>query len=57
MFVSLTEQRLLRESDYPLIERVLMGPLEGEAQIFIYEKGKVGDISEEVSEDAVLYLP
>ena len=42
------ETRVLQESDYPLMERVLMGPLEEEAKIYLRDKSMVKDISNEV---------
>ena len=42
------ETRVLQESDYPLMERVLMGPLEEEAKIYLRDKSMVEDISNEV---------
>ena len=40
--------QILASTDYPLIRRVLMGPLEEDSQIYIYEKGEAEEISEEV---------
>ncbi len=42
------ERRVLKESDYPLLERVLLGPIEDEAKIFIMEKDKTHEVSSEV---------
>ncbi len=42
------ERRVLREQDYPLLERVLLGPLENEAKIFIMEKAATHEVSVEV---------
>ena len=44
-----TERRVLKEADYPLLERVLLGPIEGEAKIFIMEKDKTHEVSSEVN--------
>jgi len=51
------ECRILGEYDYPLIERVLMGPLEDEANLYIYETGTITDISEIVARYSVLPEP
>ena len=44
-----TERRVLKEADYPLLERVLLGPIENEAKIFIMEKDKTHEVSSEVN--------
>ena len=44
-----TERRVLKEADYPLLERVLLGPIEDEGKIFIMEKDKTHEVSSEVS--------
>ncbi len=41
---------MLREADYPLVERVLLGPIEEEAKIFIMEKDKTHEVSSEVND-------
>ena len=48
----LLERRVLREGDYPLLERVLLGPIEDEGKIFIMEKDKTHEVSSEVSNRA-----
>ena len=44
-----SERRVLKEADYPLLERVLLGPIENEAKIFIMEKDKTHEVSSEVN--------
>ena len=41
---------MLQQTDYPLLEQVMQGPMEEEAKIFIKEKRTVQTISEEVWE-------
>lgn len=43
------EMYALKDQAYPLLERVLLGPLEDEVKIFIMEKHWIVDINEEVS--------
>ena len=45
------ERRVLKEADYPLLERVLLGPIEDEAKIFIMEKDKTHEVSSEVNKN------
>ena len=42
------ETRVLKDDNYPLLERVILGPLEDEASIFIMEKHRSHDITSEV---------
>ena len=46
--------KVLREKDYPLIERVMMGALEDNGKIYIMEKDKAFDISIEVGGSMIL---
>ena len=39
---------MLQETDHPLMERVISGPLEDNAKIFIMDKDKVDVITQEV---------
>ena len=39
---------MLEEGTYPLIERVMLGPLEDDAKVFIMDRDRVRDVSEEV---------
>jgi len=43
-----TETRTLRDGDVPLLERILLGPLEDNAKIFIIDRQQTIDITEEV---------
>ncbi|ELU08705.1 hypothetical protein CAPTEDRAFT_212368 [Capitella teleta] len=43
------ERRVLNASDYPLIERVIMGPVEDQAKISIMDRANVQAISEEIA--------
>ena len=45
----ISETRVLKDDDFPLIERVILGPLEDVAKIFIMDKGRVKEVNEEVS--------
>lgn len=42
------ETRALGDSDIPLLERIILGPLEDDAKIFIIERQQTFDITEEV---------
>lgn len=46
--VDVTETRTLRDGDVPLLERILLGPLEDNAKIFIIDRQQTIDITEEV---------
>ena len=45
---------MLQENDHPLMERVISGPLEDNAKIFIMDKDKVDVVTQEVSDKLCL---
>ncbi|KAK2160801.1 hypothetical protein LSH36_127g17013 [Paralvinella palmiformis] len=44
----ISETRVLKDDDFPLVERVILGPLEDVAKLFIMDKDKVKEVNEEV---------
>ncbi|XP_067618977.1 serine-rich adhesin for platelets [Eurosta solidaginis] len=51
------EQKRLKETDYPLISRVMMGPHEDVARLFLVDAKKTDEISNEVAQFLNLSLP
>ena len=43
-----SETKILKDTDFPLMERIIMGPLEEEAKIYLRDSSRVNDISKEV---------
>ena len=43
------EMRVLKDDSYPILERLLMGPIEEESKIFIMERHRTQEVSMEVS--------
>ena len=48
LIATYAETMTLKESEYPLTERVLNGPNEDDIKMFIMEKSRVYDINEQV---------
>ncbi|KAI0226795.1 Ras association domain-containing protein 2, partial [Lamellibrachia satsuma] len=48
--MSTGETRMLQENDHPLMERVISGPLEDNAKIFIMDKDKVDVVTQEMAQ-------
>jgi len=44
------EQRRLREDEYPLVTRILLGPHEDVARIFIVDRHSTSEVSNEVAQ-------
>ncbi|XP_054730461.1 serine-rich adhesin for platelets [Anastrepha obliqua] len=51
------EQKRLKETDYPLLTRVMMGPHEDVARLFLVDAKKTDEISNEVAQFINLSLP
>ncbi|XP_036323613.1 serine-rich adhesin for platelets [Rhagoletis pomonella] len=51
------EQKRLKETDYPLVTRVMMGPHEDVARLFLVDAKKTDEISNEVAQFINLSLP
>ncbi len=43
-----TERLLLRKDDYPLVQKILLGPIDEESKIVLMEKQGVQEVSPEV---------
>lgn len=46
---SLSEKQKLKNSDYPLIARILQGPCEQVSKVFLMEKDQVEEVTYDVS--------
>uniref|UniRef100_A0A0A1XAW4 Ras association domain-containing protein 2 n=2 Tax=Zeugodacus cucurbitae TaxID=28588 RepID=A0A0A1XAW4_ZEUCU len=51
------EQKRLKETDYPLLTRVMMGPHEDVARLYLVDAKKTDEISNEVAQFINLSLP
>ncbi|CAD6993418.1 uncharacterized protein LOC101453581 [Ceratitis capitata] len=51
------EQKRLKETDYPLVTRIMMGPHEDVARLFLVDAKKTDEISNEVAQFINLSLP
>ena len=57
MIFNLIEQRRLREDEYPLEVRVVLGPHENIARLFLVDKLSTPEISSDVAQFLNLSLP
>lgn len=48
--ILLTEQRMLREDEYPLVTRVMLGPHEDVAKLYLMDRTTTDEISPEVAQ-------
>ena len=51
--MNVVERYALKDMDFPLLERIRWGPQEDEVKIFIMEKYRLLDLSEEVISTAL----
>lgn len=57
MILSLSEKQKLKNSDYPLIARILQGPCEQVSKVFLMEKDQVEEVTYDVSPFCVVVSP
>lgn len=57
LILSLSEKQKLKNSDYPLIARILQGPCEQVSKVFLMEKDQVEEVTYDVSPFCVVVGP